>query len=309
MAITVQTPGIHTNVYLSKIAVNYAQDQFMWDKLMPPFPVKRESDKFKKYKKDGYFKGAPKRADGAPAEEASLSYTWDTYSCYERALKDIVTDRAVANADNVFNLKADTVKFLTSRIKLGMEIDVMEILTKTDGSGLSSGHYSSPSNKWDDYTNSDPQEDIRKAKIAISKATGRLPNVIYMSPEVESHLAAHTKIKELVKYTSRDALTKGGLPATLWDLTVVVCPAVYNTAEEGLSVNMDYVWSDNVIIAYVNPADTVTLGRVFVHTKRNMVVHTWRDEEREGEWIRVLCNYDPKIICPDAGYLLYNVLS
>jgi len=303
MAITVQTGNIHTNVYLSKIAIQYGQDQFYWDRLLPPFLVQRESDKIKVYKKDGYFKGAPIRADGAPAEEASLSYSYDTYTCKERALKDIVTDRAVANADNVFNLKADVTKFLTSRIKLGMEIDVKDVVTSKITNS------STPSTKWDDAANADPQGDIRTAKMTIAKAIGRMPNVIYMTPEVETALAKTNQVKELIKYTSRELLTKGGLPAQLWDLQVIVCPAVYNKAKEGLSVDMDFVWGDTVVVAYVNPADTVTLGRTFIHSKRNFLVQTWRDEEREGEWIRCLCNYDPKILCPDAGYLLTNVLS
>ncbi len=304
MAITVQTPGIHTNQYLSKIAVQYGQDQFFWDRLFPPFLVNRESDKFKVYKKEGYFSGAPKRADGAPAEEASLSYSWDTYSCEERALKDIVTDRAVANADNVFNLKADVTKFLTSRIKLGMEIDAMEVATNRN----IVTNNGTPSTKWSDTANSDPEKDIRNAIDTIAKAIGRAPNVIYMSKAVESYLVRNAKIKELIKYTDRNLLTRGGLPATLWDLQVVVSPAIYNTAKEGLPVSMDYVWGDNVIIAYVNPADTITFGRCFIHNKRNFLVTQWREEEREGEWIRCVCNYDMKVICADAAYLLYDVL-
>ena len=75
------------------------------EKLAPVFGVTKESDKFRKYKRDGYFSGAPKRADGAPAEEASLAYDDDTYTTFERAVKDIVTDRAMNNADDVFNLE------------------------------------------------------------------------------------------------------------------------------------------------------------------------------------------------------------
>jgi len=311
MAITIQTGKIKTNVHLSKIAVQYSNAAFVWSKLAPPFLVNKESDKYRKYKKDGYFSGAPKRADGAPAEEASLAYDDDTYSTYERAQKDIVTDRAMNNADNVFDLKADTTKFLTEKVLLGVEIDVATLLTGSTGgiSSASPDHVVTPSNLWDDYTNSDPESDIATGKEAIIQATGRMPNIILVPPHVERYLSHHPQIKELRKYTDPTALTKGGLPGSLFDLKVVISPSIYNTASQGLNPSMGYVWGKNCIIGYVNPADNITLARTFVLKSRNMMTTTWRDDEREGDWIRVVNNYVAKVICSDCGYLLSGVIA
>lgn len=311
MAINIQTGKIKTNVHLSKIAVQYTNASFVWDKIAPPLLVNKESDKYRVYKRDGYFSGAPKRADGAPAEEASLAYDEATYSTYERAQKDIVTDRAMNNADDVFDLKADVTKFLTEKILLGVEIDVADMLIATTGGITASNpdHVVTPTNLWDDYTNSDPENDIATGKEAITARTGRMPNVILVPPHVEKYLAHHPQIKELRKYTSLDALTKGGLPKTLWDLEVVIAPAIYNSAAQGLDPSMTYAWGKNVILAYNNPIDTVTLARTFVLKSRNMLTTTWRDEEREGDFIRVVKNYVPKIICSDAGYLLSGVIT
>lgn len=312
MSITIQTGKIKTNVHLSKIAVQYNNAAFVMEKLAPAFPVNKESDKFRKYKRDGYFSGAPKRADGAPAEEASLSYDDDTYTTFERAIKDIVTDRAMNNADDVFNLKADTTKFLTEKIKLGVELDAAILLTGATGgiSSASPDHVVTPSNLWDDYTNSDPESDIATGKEAVSARTARVPNVILIPPHVERYLAHHPQVKELRKYWDPTALTKGGLPNRLWDMEVVIAPAIYDSAKQGIATaTMAYVWGKNVILAYVNPADTITLARTFVLKSRNMQVTTWRDDEREGDWIRVVNNYVPKMICSDCGYLLASVIT
>ena len=311
MAITIQTGKIKTNQHLSKIAVQYSNAGFVAEKLAPTFLVTKESDKFRKYKRDGYFSGAPKRADGAPAEEASLAYDEDTYSTFERAQKDMVTDRAMNNADNVFNLKADVTQFLTEKIKLGVEIDVADMLTGATG-GISSANPDfvvTPSNLWDDYTNSDPESDISTGKEAITARTGRMPNVILIPPHVERYLAHHPQVKELRKYVDLSMLTKGGLPKTLWDMEVVIAPAIYNSAVQGLAPVMTYVWGKNCVIAYVNPADTITLARNFGLSSRNMQVTTWRDEEREGDWIRLVHNYVPRVICNDCGYLLASVIT
>ena len=309
MPITIQTGHIKTNVYLSQIAVQYNNAGFVADRIAPPFTVKKESDKFRKYKRDGYFSGAPKRSDGAPAEEASLSYDEDTYSTYERAQKDIVTDRAMANADSVFDLKADVTKFLSEKVKLGYEIDVADTIS----AGISSSNPDfdvTPSSLWDDYTNSDPEGDIAVGKEAVSARVGRIPNIILMTPDVERYLAHHPQLKELRKFTDPTLLTKGGVPKTLWDMEVVIAPAIYNTAKTGISnLSMAYVWGKNVIIGYVNTADTITLARNFVLSSRNMQVTTWRDDEREGDFIRVVNNYAPKVICNDCGYILRNVIT
>ncbi len=312
MPITIQTGHIKTNVYLSRIAVQYNNAGFIADKIAPPLTVNKESDKYRKYKRDGYFSGAPKRSDGAPAEEASLSYDEDSYTTYERAVKDIITDRAQGNADNVFDLKADTTKFLSEKVKLGYEMDVADMLIATAGgiTAASPDHVVTPSNLWDDYTNSDPEGDIATGKEAITGRIGRIPNLIVLTPDTERYLSHHPQIKELRKYTDPTMLTKGGVPKTLWDLEVVVAPAIYNTSKQGIStISMAYVWGKNVIIAYSNPTDTITLARTFVYGQRRMQVTTWRDDEREGDWIRVVNNYAPKIICTDAGYLLSGVIT
>ena len=309
MPITIQTGNIKTNVYLSKLAVQYNNAGFVAHRMAPPFQVQKESDKYRKYKRDGYFSGSPIRSDGAPAEEASLSYYMDTYSTYERAQKDIVTDRAMNNADNIFDLKADTTKFLSEKVKLGYEIDVAD----TIAAGISSANPDfdvTPSSLWDDYTNSDPEGDIATGKEAVSARVGRIPNVILMTPDVERYLAHHPQLKELRKFTDPTLLTKGGVPKTLWDMEVIVAPAIYNTSLPGITaISMAYVWGKNVIIGYVNPADTITLARNFVLSSRNMQVTTWRDDEREGDWIRIVNNYSPKVICNDCGYIPRSVIA
>lgn len=312
MAVTVNTGKIKTNQFLSQIAVQHRNAEFMGKILAPELLVTKESDKYRKYKKDGFFSGAPIRSDGAPAEEASLSYDEKTYTTFERAIKDIVTDRTINNADNIFNLKADVTRFLTDKIKLGQEIDIADKLVSTDGGAISASvpdHIVTPDNLWDDQTNSNPEDDITDGIEAIMKQVGRKPNLMVISGSVEKHLARHPLIKELRKYTSTEALTKGGVPSQLFGLQVHVAPAIFNSATEGNPVTMDWVWGKNAIIAYVNPSDSVTLARTFVLSNRNMVVDTWRDNEREGDWLRVKTDYVPKVICPECGYLLSGVVS
>lgn len=312
MPITIRTNNIHTNVHFSNLAVKYSNADHIGAQIAPDFLVKRESDKYREYKRDGFFSGAPIRSDGAIAEEATLAYDEKTYTTYERALKDLVTDRSINNADSVFNLKKDSIDFLSEKIKLGREIDISEQLLATDGSGISSSnpdHVVTPTVLWNDKTSSVPEEDIATGKLAIQKQIGRKPNVLLLGPEVAKSLAEHPNIKELRKYVNTDALTQGGLPSTLWGLKVLEGSAIYNTAEEGETLVMDFVWGKNALIAYVNPRDPLTLARTFVLRSRNMKVTTWRDEEREGDWQRIVYDHVVKVICKECGYLISGAVA
>lgn len=311
--ITVNTAKIKTNQHLSRLAIQFSNNTFQGDRLAPPFMVTKESDKYREYKRDGYFSGAPIRNDGAKAEKASLSYDDKTYSTKERALKDIVTDRAVDNADDVFNLKADVIRFLSDKIKLGYEIDQATALLATDGTGVSTSnpdHLVTPTNLWDDLTNSDPKADIATGKESIMKQSGRIPNILAIPGDVEKFLGQHPQIDELRKYIDKSALTDGGVPSRLWGLDVVILPAVRNNAKQGIDpVNMAYVWGKNALIAYVNPADNLSYARTFVLASRNMRVDQWRDEEIEGQWQRIVKNYQAKVLCNTCGYLLQNIIA
>ena len=95
----VQKTNVRDDKFLTGLAVRYQNNEFVGTEFMPEYGVQKESDKYRIFRKDGFYKGAPKKADGAITEEATLSYDEGTYSTYERAIKDIVTDRAVQNAD------------------------------------------------------------------------------------------------------------------------------------------------------------------------------------------------------------------
>lgn len=311
MPISVNTSNIKTNQFLSNFAVQYNNDAFRGMELAPSLLVIKESDKYKEFVKDGYFSGAPIRNDGAMAEEASHSYINRTYTTYQRALKEFITDRAIRNADSVFKLKTEAVQFVTDKIKLSKELDVASVLTGTTG-GISAAdpdHVVTPSNLWSDPTNSTPEDDITDGKEAITKQIGRLPNKLLISPIVEKFLGRHSKIEELRKYTDKSGLTEGGVPSRLWGLDVIVAPSIFNQAEEGKPIDMAYVWGKNAIIAYVNPGDTVTLARTFVLRSGNFVVDEWRDKEREGVFVRAKTDYICKVICPECGYLLSDVVA
>lgn len=303
---------IRTDKYLTGVSRQYGIRNFAWSSLFPALTVADESGYIKTVKKEGYFKGAPRRAPGAPAEIGSGAYDRLTYHTYEHAIKELVEDKDVARAQgDIFNLRKDAAFRCSHRVNLAMEIEAMSTATAATG-GISSSspdHVVTPSNTWDDKTNSVPLEDIATGKRMIMDAIGRRPNIIFMSAEVEEKLSVHPTIKEILKYHSDGPVTKGGIPSMLQGMKVVVAEAVYNSADEGVTVSFSELWGKDCILAYVNPVDTVNFARMLIWSDTNFETRVWRDDEVRGQYVEVACSFEPKIITTDAAYLFDGAIA
>lgn len=302
----VQKANVKVDKFLSALAVKYENAEFRGNDLYPEYAVTKESDKYRIFKKDGWFTGAPKKADGSITEEATLSYDEGTYSTYERAIKDIVTDRAVQNADAPVRPKIDTTNFLTEKIRLSQELD--QWLLTVSASGLNQAGYRTvltPVTAWVNGTAPDILGDLSLATVNISKAIGRRPNRLYLTTEIAEAISLDDKIVEILKLRNAAMVTDQGLPPTLRGMGIQIVDALYNLLDPGLEEEYDYILQDYVVIAWVNPGHPLTFGRTFV--SKRFQVKRWYDADREGEFIKINKVYAPKIMSLSSGWIFTNV--
>ncbi len=303
----VQKGNIKVDKLLTGLAVRYTNNEFVGGSFLPDYGVSKESDKYRIFRKDGFFKGAPKKADGAITEEATLTYDEATYSTYERAIKDIVTDRAVQNADAPVRPKVDATNFLTEKVLLSEEIDRLALMAGSSGLG-SSGTYCANltyTTAWISGTDPDILSDLSAAIVIISKAIGKRPNRIGMTSEVSEAIGQDPKIQEILKYHTTAMIAGDVLPETLRKMVVTIADGLWNSSDEGQTATYEYILKYHVIMAFVDAANQLTLGRNFV--SKGFKVVRWRDEDREGEFIKVNKVYSPKITNLSAGYMYSRV--
>ncbi len=303
----VQKGNIKEDKFLTGLAVRYTNNEFVGDKFLPEYKVGKESDKYRIFRKDGFFKGAPKKADGAITEEATLIYDEGTYTTYERAIKDIVTDRAVQNADAPVRPRIDATNFLTEKILLSQEIDQWALICGTSGLGSSATYYANLTSvtAWISGTNPDILGDLKDVIVLISKAMGKRPNLISMTTEVVEAIARDSEIREILKYHTTKLISGDALPATLRNMAVTITDGLWNSADEGQTADYEYIIKYHVVMAYVDPRNPLTLGRTFVSKPFKVV--RWRDDDREGEFVKVNKVFSPKIMNLDAGYMYSRV--
>ncbi|OJW18785.1 MAG: hypothetical protein BGO51_15555 [Rhodospirillales bacterium 69-11] len=184
----------------------------------------------------------------------------------------------------------------------------------TDTAVLTQNTTLSGTSQWSDYSNSNPISDVRTAKQTIHESIYVDPNVLVLGKQVYDKLVDHPAVIERVKY-SQLGIASPDLLARLFDVErVIIAAAGKNTAAEGQTDSMSYIWGKNAILAYINPRigqKTITLGRTYQWKQRQAERLRGTDEEdRKGTYIRVGNHYyDMNLVSASAGYLVKNVVA
>jgi len=308
---------IHIDVALTNVAVQYKNDAFIADKILRPVPVTKQSDKYFIFGKEAFRIYDDLRANGAEAKEVvSWSVSTSNYYCDKRALKDIVTDDDRANADAPIDPDVETTEALTRMRLLRREYDVATYLFNTSTfSGKTQAL--TGTDRWDDYTNSSPIEDVEDAKGTVHDAIGMEPNTVVLGYDVFKKLKHHPRILERIKYTQKGVLTPA-LLADVFDVEqVLVGGGLREGSVEGQTSSLTKLWGKYALIAYVSMAGkptlkTPALGYIptwKIYGTKTYKVKKYRVEAREGDMIEVESAYDVLGTCLDAGYLYSTVIS
>lgn len=295
-------PRVHYDKLLSEVSIRFSQEGFIANRVFPSIPVAKESDLIPVYDRDSWRLYNDYRADGSEAVELDWGWKMVWYHAQEHALCSIVTDRSVDNADEPFNLFADTTETLTEALLLSADALAMQTLTNV------SNNVGSTDCNWTNYATASPKTDIMTAKNAIFAATGRQPNVMIVPSNVANQMGLIAEIKEERKYVND--LTQSGLPRNLWGLEVIEVPIVRLTSNPGLDQTSAPLWSDNIWIGYVDPnprRKMLTYG--IAPTPKPLTVRTYRDEKRAGTMVEVSWIYDFVVVAKECGYLLQTVFT
>ncbi|MDO9555542.1 MAG: major capsid protein [Atribacterota bacterium] len=300
--------NVHKDAILTNISVMYRNAAYVGTEIMPIVPVKKKSDIYYIYdSKDDRFR-VPQTLRAPKTESRTVDWKVTTggYVCDEHALNDLIDDIERDNADKPLNLEVDTVEFLTDILQLGLEMRIKDMLEAS----LSAN---APTNGvWSDYTTTtiNPIADIEIAKAAIHAKIFREPNVLLLGKAVYDKLKHHPKIIELIKYSQKGVLTSD-LMASLFGIEkVIVGEAGYNTAKEGKTAVLSYLWGKNAILAYVEPRPGIkkfSLGYTFQAQK--FQTRRARIELKHSDWFEVGDIETEKLICVDCGYRISPAIA
>lgn len=174
----------------------------------------------------------------------------------------------------------------------------------------------SGTDQWNDYTNSDPFDDIKTAMETVRTGSGKMPNTMIMSYGVMMTLIIHPdtigRLPGIVKVTAdnvMDAL-KLAFPniKNVW-----IGSAQYNSGAEGVSDTLADIWGKHFWVGYVESKPTLksrSFGFTYQAPGQNRQVKKLDyDHDKEGRFVRVNDKYDQKIVDNKCMYLIKNAIA
>ncbi len=300
---------------LQNISVGYVNDDYFAEKLLPPVPVKMRSGRYWVFGKEKFHRYETIRAPKAESREiAPWTLSNEPYFCDDHSLKDSISDEEKASSDGS-DLEINTTQNLTDAILLDLELRVQNLLI---GSGSSVPNTTlSGTSQWSDYVNSDPVNAVEQAKVVIKQAIAKTPNTLAVSFPVYTYLRQHPKIIDRFKYTQVGILQADHLKSVFDVDNFWVMGAEYDTANEGQTPNLQFIWGLNAILAYI-PSGPQRLQPALGYTFRwlfgapdlgGTLTKRYRVEAKTADVIEVHRYDSIQIVAPTAAYAFLNAVA
>ncbi|NIQ91028.1 MAG: hypothetical protein GWM98_04765 [Nitrospinaceae bacterium] len=312
---------VHVNAPLTNISVAYLQDQteFIADKVFPNVPVPKRSDSYFEYQKGDWFRSEAKyRAPGTESAGSGYELSTATYDCKVQALHKDVDDQIRANADAPLNMDADAAEYVTRGLLLKKELDwASNYFTTGVWTGGTGGTDITPNPKWD-ADDSTPIADIRKEMQAVKVNTGRKPNKLILGEDVWAVLQDHPDFLERITITKDKIITTSLLAAVLELEEVLIAGAVQNTANEGASDSMSYVYTKDALLVYAAPRPSLMQpsgGYTFSWTgylgasQQGLRISRFRMDHLRSDRIEGEMAYDMKLVGAQLGCFFDATIS
>jgi hypothetical protein len=300
--------AVHVDSVLSNLAREFKFPDMIAEDISPRVKVRKDSDLYYTFGREEQRLKADGEGDLKAKCSPAVSFDWaptgtEPYVCRARAIKDMVCDATIRNADNPVRPVRRTIEKLTRNLQLHRERRVAKLFTAPSAASTT------PAIKWDSAT-ADIEDDIRAAKEIFRVECGGYPNYIIMSATVAGYVRLFLKAAAEISFMEKATIYK--LPDELWGMKVAISEATMNTAAEGLAEVMTDIWPDTVTLAYINPTKNPSLqDSTYSWTFESVPfrVRRWRDEEIEATMYEVQQCIDEKVVAPFAYHTIEDVLT
>jgi hypothetical protein len=309
---------LHVSRPLTNISVAYMQqgDDFIADKVFPSVPVEYQYGKYYNYTKGDWFR--TESAKRAPATE-SVGTGWrtgtDDYSCDVFAVHKDIADQDRANQERgIFDQDRDATEFVSRDMMLRREKDWVSAYFGTgkwgltDQTGVSGTPSTNEFKQWD-QASSTPIEEIETHRVLMKQNTGFNPNRFVIGAFVYSAFKNHSQFLERIKYTQKGVVTLD-LIGSLLDVESILTPnAIENTAVEGATATMAFVFGKAALLCYANPTPAKqkpSAGYVFEWngqdgSMRGTRTKKFRMEAIASDRVEIESAYSFKMVSSDLG--------
>lgn len=305
-----QVNDYHVDPLLTNVSIAFKNEAYVFERVFPRLEVAGKTGIYYKFDKSQLRPEDSKRTGMARAARVDFGLSKQTYGpLTERSLEEGIEWEIMDTYPSPFDAKSDASDNVTERMYVSLEKELADLIRNT--SNVTQNTTLSGTTQWSDYINSDPRGIIQTGKDTIQGAALRQPNTLVMGYEVFSKLSLHPDLLGSLSSASVKVLTPDMLAAILGVPNLIVASAMYNSAVEGQSDSLSYIWGKDAILMYVTdrPAvKQVTAG--YTLTLRNgRYVDTWSEPEVKSDFVRVNDYVEFKIMATEAMYLIKNAVA
>ena len=295
---------------LTEFSIAYSNPELIGTKLFPIVDINSRTGIYYTFDKSKFRIEDTLRSGVSRANRVDYGLTKaNINSLNERSLEEAIPWDERDQYPTPLDAYTDATENLTERIDLGLEKEIATICTDT--AQLTQNTTLSGTDQWSDLNNSDPFDDIETGLATIQAAIMRPANTAGMGKQVWDKLKHHPDLLGRLSVSSVRVLTTELFGALIGVDNVYIGAAMENTAKEGQTDSMSYVWGKHFVLAYVTPRPqrkTITLGFVFRWAGKRFV-DRWSERAVKSDFVRVSDYYDPYLVAAAAGYLIKNAVA
>lgn len=224
--------------------------------LFPRAEIAKRGAKIILFGKEAFRKYSSLRATSAATKRIQVGYSSDTVSLVQHALEGVVSRELLEESAGIPSANMAMRAVNVPLDAIGREIEIEQATIAQNPANYDSNHKLalSGTDRWDDYTNSDPGVDMDAAHQSIRATTGRRGNVLVLGPLVKDKLHRHPKIIGHF-YTGAQAGAQSVTDEQLATYFKVKLIAVGDEVwlPDTASDTDDFldVWGKNAVLAYV----------------------------------------------------------
>jgi len=300
----------HVDPLLTNMSVGYANNQMIANLILPTLEVEKENGIYFKFDKSSFRIEDSRRSGVTRAKRVDYGLVQATYGpIIEHSLEEAITWKERDQFPTPMSAYEEATQNVSDKLLLTYEKEVADYLRST--ANLTQNRTLSGSDRWNDYANSDPVADVETGRAVIKAAGLVTPNTLIMGDEVWSKLKFHPGLLGLLSVASVRMLTLEMAASLLGVERILVGSAMYNSVDEGQTDSLSYVWGKDVILAYIAPVPKrkqVSLGYT-MKLKNARVVDRWTETAFKSDFVRATDEYEPKIVCVEAAYLMKTVVD
>lgn len=304
---------VRIHIPATVMSTGFTNDEYIADRICPLVRVPKSKFSYYEFTKSRFKIPELLRAPRTQFKRGDIGVTLITDGTSQYGWEEPIDDTERRDYENDIDLEMEKAEDGTDITMLAYEKRVAALLLSTTNI-TQNVTLSSATDKFSDPDNSDPIGVFKTARLAIHKAVARKARIAVMALPTFENLRLHAQLTQHFKYTTPESIT-AQMMAKFFELDeILVGGALYDTAKEGQTPDLDYVWGKDILIAYVERSPgryRPSLAYTFwAPVKGQMrVVEMYREEGTTSDIVRVHEEKKEKIVHANCGYLIKNAIA